>query len=537
MKLQSANVKRVSAISPVWIIPLVALFIAAWLAVRSWQQQGTEIEIIFDSASGIEVGKTQIRLKDVPVGKVTKVRLSPDLSKVRVFAMLDSQVSNHLSVNSRFWIVEPSVSANGISNLGTLISGVFIVMDPGDKGQFHQVFEGLTSPPAIESDEKGKQYTLNAATLGSIGIGSPVYYRELKVGEVTSYKLADQGNSVEIRLFIEAPHDHLVLTKSRFWNVSGLNVSVGAEGVKAQMASLSSLVGGGIAFDNAAGFESPVRADNNYHFYLYEDRDSVLEQRYTLKYYYRFKFSHSMKGLSVGAPIEFRGMKVGEVMDVVLDTVDDSPHSLHVFASMEPQRLDTDSEPTREEFDHLMQSLVAKGMRASLKTASIITGAKYIDLNFPAEPSAGQVVVAENFTDLPTQDSASGDLDVQLAQIAQKMNSIPIERIGNDLSGAISGLNAMMTTLKEQNTASKIDKLLGNVEQASYGLGDTLQETEHALKNLSQAMKSVDATFASDSSTQYELGEMINSMNATLESLNRLVDKLNSKPEALIFGD
>ncbi len=534
MKLNSASVRNASKVSPIWIIPIVALLIAAWLAFRSWQAQGTEIEILFDSASGIAVGATQIRLKDVPVGKVTKVRLSSDLSKVRVVAMLDRQVSDHLSENSRFWLVEPSISASGISNLGTLISGVFIVMDPGEPGRFDTSFEGLSEPPPIRSDDKGTSYTLQAETLGSLGLGSPIYYRELKVGEVTGYKLSDDGARVDVMFFIESPHDQRVLTKSHFWNVSGFKINIGADGVKAQMASLTSLVSGGIAFGNTVGFEPPNKAEAGHKFYLYDDRDSVLEQRYTLKYFYRLKFSHSVKGLSIGAPVEFRGIKVGEVMNVVLDSVGNTPESLHVFISMEPERLDAAKRPTREQFDDLIGKLVGQGMKATMKTASLITGAKYIDLNFPSGAEVGQIFIGDKFTQIPTQDTSANDLEQQLSGIAQKISAIPIEKIGADMSAAVESLSGVLNTLQENKTAEKLDRILAGVDVELEG---TLHEAQNALKGLTQAMESVDSTFAVDSRAQYELVEMMESMNATVKSLNILVDKLNNKPDALIFGD
>lgn len=537
MKPNNPKVKVAPSISPIWVVPILALVIAAWLAINSWQQQGQEIEIIFDNASGIEVGKTQIRLKDVPVGKVTKVRLSADLSKVRVFAMLDRQVSEHLSENSRFWLVSPRISTSGVSNLGTLISGVYIVMEPGKPGEFHDVFQGLSEPPAVESDDQGTQFVLHSETLGSLDIGSPVYFRKLKVGEVTGYRLGDSGASVEIRIFIEAPHDRLVQTRSRFWNVSGMEFSVGADGVKAEMASVASLINGGIAFENGAGFEAPKRAVADHQFYLYSDRDSVQEERYTLRYFYRLKFSHSMRGLSVGAPVEFRGMKVGEVVDVQLASVDNEPDSLHVYISMEPQRLDAEEQPDRETFDRLLAELVSDGMRAQLKTASLITGKKYVDLSFPSDPAPGTFVVFDNFADIPTVNTHGDDLDQQLASIARKINEIPMDKIGQDLSQSVASLNKLLTTFAEYNTVQKVDKTLANVSAASEQFEGTMEDAQAALQEFSQAMRAIDSVMAPDSKTQYQLNEAFQSLQNTATSLNRLLEKLNRKPDALIFGN
>jgi paraquat-inducible protein B len=535
--LNKAQLKSAPSLSPIWIVPLVALIIAGWLAVRSWQQKGTEIELLFDNASGIQVGQTQVRLKDVPVGKVTKIRLSSDLSKVRVYALLDRQVSRHLSENSRFWLVSPRVSASGVSNLGTLISGIYIVMDPGKPGGFQDVFTGLTEPPAIQSDDQGTQYVLLADSLRSIDLGSPVYFRQLKVGEVTSYRLAENGNNVEIRIFIEAPHDKLVLQRSRFWNVSGVEVSVGADGIKAEVGSIASIINGGIAFENTVGFEAPQRALSDHQFYLYSDRNSVMEERYTLKYFYLLKFSHSVRGLKEGAPVEFRGIKVGEVVDVQLHSVEKEPDSLHVYISMEPQRLEPDGEPSREEFDAQLENLVQQGLRAKLKTANLITGSRMIDLGFPADPAPGAFVRLEQYAEIPTVDDSAEDLEQQLNVLAKKINQIPLEKIGTDLADSLASLNNMLKVLNEQSTAAKLDKTLDNLSVASEQLEATMRGVQTAMQETTATLQSADAMLSPDSQIQYELRTMLQAVQSAAETMERLGEKLNRKPNALIFGE
>jgi len=537
VNLSDASLKNAPSISPIWIVPIVALVIAAWLAVHSWRQKGTEIEILFDNANGIQVGQTQVRLKDVPVGKVTRMRLSEDLSQVRVFALLDRQVSRHLSENTRFWLVSPRVSASGVSNLGTLISGIYIVMDPGKPGDFRDVFTGLTEPPAIQSDDQGTQYVLLADSLGSIDLGSPVYFRQLKVGEVTSYRLDDKGNNVEIRIFIKAPHDKLVLQRSRFWNVSGVDVSIGADGIKAEVGSLASIINGGIAFENTVGFEPPRRAPSDHQFYLYPDRRSVMDERYTLKYFYLIKFSHTARGLQEGAPVEFRGIKVGEVVDVQLQSVDKNPHSLHVYISMEPQRLDPKHEPTREEFDQLMEDLVSQGLRANLKTANLLTGAKMIDLVFPHEPTPGAFVHSERYGEIPAMDDAAEDLEQQINQLAKKINKIPLEKMGTDLAESFANLNSMLKELQQNNTIAKLDQTLGNVSVASEQLESTMLEAQSAMRDMASTLKSIDGILSPDSGTQYELRSTLEALQSAAESMERLGEKLNQKPNALIFGN
>ncbi|MDO6423686.1 intermembrane transport protein PqiB [Saccharophagus degradans] len=531
MRINRATVQRISSISPIWIVPAVALAIALWLAVQARMEKGATIEIEFANATDIIPGQTQIRLKDVRVGLVKDVKLTRDLKSVRVIAELDREVSQNLSKNSRFWVVTPRISATGVSNLGTLISGVYIVMDPGEPGEFETKFKGLKEPPVYQSDEPGMQYVMQAEELGSIDIGSPLYYRQIRVGEVTSYKLAEDNNHVDINVFIRAPYNKLVQTRSRFWNVSGFGLSMGADGIKAHMASLASLISGGIAFDNAAGFENATLAEEGRRFFLYPDRESVQEGRFNIKYYYLLRFSDSVRGLTVGAPVEFRGIHIGEVVDVSLDTADNIEKSLLVYIAMEPQRLEPNTNPTREEVDARMESLVAQGLRAKMKTASMLTGSRYIDLVFENDANDGHVafVRAENYSEIPTANGTIDDLTREVAGIVGKVNNIPFEQIGSDLSASMSSLKTILGDLERNQTADKMDAAVANLDK-------TLENAKQALGQLDSVLQSVDHAIAPDSELKYELTEMLKAVSEAAGSVELFVNELNRNPNALISG-
>lgn len=536
MELLKPKKRSIKTVSPVWIIPIVTILVGLWLGLDSWQKRGTEIEIVFESASDIEVGKTEVRLKDVPVGKVKEMRLSPDLSSVRVTLAIDRQVKDHLSENSRFWLVSPRVSASGISNLGTLISGIYIVMDPGERGKSRRNFKGLSEPPAIKSDDIGTQFILLADQLGSLDIGSPIYHRNVRVGEVTGYKLDAAGTHVEIRIFVQAPYDKLVYTRTHFLNVSGFGLTVGADGIKAQMSSLASLIGGGVAFENTAGFEVATRAPDSHTFNLYSDKESIVEGRYTLRYFYRLKFSHSVRGLSVGAPVEFRGVKVGEVLEVSLGSVEKGPGSLHVFIGVEPQRFQSDAMPTRDEFDQQMAELVKQGLRGQMRSGSLVTGSRYVALTFPKSTESAALIVNEQFSDLPTQDSAFDQLDQQLASITSKFESVPFDAMGRDLAESLSSLQSMLKTLKDNKTAVKLDQTLGNVSSASGQLEAGIQQVGRAFDQLEVTLRSVDAVVAPESELQFDLNDTMKSVSGAAEALESLLMQLHQKPDSLIFG-
>ncbi len=527
--INRAVVQHIRAISPVWIVPIVALTIAIWLAVQARLEKGTEIQITFAQASDVIAGQTLIKLKDVQVGKVKSVRLSADLKSVVVKAELDRSVSSHLSENTRFWVVTPRISATGVSNLGTLISGVYIVMDPGEKGDYTSKFMGLDESPTFVSDEPGTQFVLQSEELGSLDIGSPVYFRQIRVGEVTGYQLSDNRDYVDVNFFIHAPHDSLIRTRSRFWNVSGFGVSINADGMKAKMASLASLINGGIAFDNAAIYEKSEPATAGHRFYLHPDRESVLEGQFDIEYYYLLKFSGSVRGLTVGAPVEFRGIKIGEVVDVELISAENTEKTLYVYISMEPQRLDPDTSPTREQVDENINKMVAQGLRAQMKTASLITGSRFIDLVFVDDQPEASLVKNENYSEIPTVDDSMDMITKQMGDILGSISKIPFDQIGTDLSQSMASLNSILGTLAERNTAEKMDGAVGNLEE-------TLASANDALSQLAATMKSIDQAIAPDSELKYELTEMLKSVGDAAQAVDLLMNELNRHPNALISG-
>ncbi|HEY7772626.1 MAG TPA: MlaD family protein [Marinagarivorans sp.] len=529
--------QRRRRISPIWLVPLIALIIAVALGIRAWNQKGVDVEIIFDAAGGIEVGKTEVRLKDVPVGKVTKLNLSDDLTRVHAIVTLDRAMSHHLGENTRFWLVTPRISASGVSNLGTLVSGVYIVMDPGKRDGHKDSFIGLTEPPAVQSDEKGTQYILRAETLGSLDVGSPVYYRQLRVGEVINYQLSEDGSHVDARIFVEAPYDHLVSTRSRFWNVSGFDVSVGIDGVKAEMASISSLLLGGVAFESPAVVPGKKTVAANYTFPLYDDRQAANEGRYTLNYAYVLKFSHSVKGLNVGAPVEFRGLKVGRVADIRLASIDKPEKSLEVVIKLEPQRFSNQVAPTREQTDTILNDLVASGLRAEIKAGNIMLGSKYIDLHFVQDANpAATLLVEDGVTQIPTIDLPLDQLERQLAKVADAFSRVPVASIGDNVNESLKSLNDILSVFNKNNTAKALHGTIANAEKATRHLEGAVTDAQVTLKQLTQTLKSVDHTIAPDSQLHAEFLEMLASVSEASDSFDRFVEELYRYPSSLIFG-
>ena len=519
-------------ISPVWFVPLIALIIAIVLGVQAWQKKGEEIEIIFESAGGIQVGKTEIRLKDVPVGKVTKLNLSEDLKRVHATVTLDRTMSRHLSEKTRFWLVTPRISSSGISNLGTLVSGVYIVMDPGKKVGYKDSFVGLSEPPAVQSDEKGTQFILRAENLGSLDVGSPVYYRQLRVGEVVNYQLSKDGSHVDARIFVFAPYDALVSSRSHFWNVSGFDVSVGIEGVKAEMASISSLLLGGVAFESPVISESNSLAKANFTFALYDNKQAASEGRYKLGYSYLLKFSYSVKGLVVGAPVEFRGIKVGQVEEVRLADMGKAKQSLEVYIRLEPQRFDDNLVPSREELDDMLSKLVSEGLRAEIKTGNLLLGSKNIELYFKDDATPDSLVMSGAIAQIPTIDEPFDQVD----RFTRALSQLPTESIGKSVDETFKSLNSILKVFKDKKTAEALHGTLANAEKATEHLDVAIDDARVTLNQLTQALKSVDHTIATDSQLHAEFLQTLKSVGEASESFDRFVEELYRYPNSLVFG-
>lgn len=520
--LNKAAVQSIPTISPVWIVPVVALLIAMWLVVQARLEKGAEIEIIFAEAGDIVEGQTLIRLKDVEVGTVKKLKLSSDLKSVTVYAEVDRDVARYLSQNTRFWVATPKISASGVSNLGTLISGVYIVMDPGESGKYQTRFDGLDRSPVFESDEPGTQYVLQADKLGSISEGSPLYFRQIRVGEVTSYELAENSDYVDIYVFVKSPYDKLVQTKTKFWNVSGVNVSIGADGVKANMESITSLLSGGVAFETETVFGGGDIAEKGRRFQLYPDHDSVQDESFTIKYYYQLKFTESIKGLFVGAPVEFRGLKVGEVVDIELTTAENVDNSLHVFMTLEPQRFRPDVTPTRQQADDFVDKLVQQGLRAKMSSGSLISGAQHIELYYAKDAETLSLSRLENYSEFPVVQAGSEELIAQVSNILSKVEAIPIDTLGADLAASVASLKTIMQTLENNNTADTLESTLKNANQTISDVG--------------LAMQSLDQAIAPDSELKYEMTEMLKSVGKAADSIQLFLDELHRHPNALIYG-
>ncbi len=509
-------------ISLVWLIPLVAVLAAAWLGYRTYTEQGPLVTITFQTAEGLEAGKTRVRFKDVDVGVVEAIELSPDLARVRVRARLAAHLADYLNDQTRFWVVRPRLSGGQVSGLGTLVGGTYIAVDLAKEGAPRQTFDGLETPPIVAATEPGKMFTLVTDALSSLSVGSPLLYRGIEVGRVVGYTLRE-SQGVEVQVFVEAPHDARVGANTRFWNVSGVGLSLDASGIRLDTDSLTSVLLGGVAFGAPPGAGAGDSAAEGSRFTLYANQQLAFERRFQRRENWRLSFSGSVRGLLPGAPVEFRGIRIGEVVDVELRLdPEQRAAQIPVTIAIEPERLGAAGGPQaesrgREPGRQLWDELVGNGLRAQLKTGNLITGALYVDLDFYPDAPPREIGWEGEMPELPTVPTPLDELRGLLARLSR----LPLDRMGEDLSDSLA---ALRDTMAATNTLlERLDR-----ETASE-LSRTLAQTRSTLVSLEKVLKP-------DSPLQASAHRALQELGAAARSLRIMADYLERHPEALIRG-
>eukprot|EP01034_Spumella_vulgaris_P041885 gene41885-51912_t len=302
--------------SLVWLVPLLAALIGLGLVAKSVLDQGPVVEVSFRSGDGLEAGKTKVKYKDVDIGIVRTIALKEDLSKVLVTIEMTKEARRFTAADTRFWVVRPRVGASGVSGLGTLLSGAYIGVDAGKGALGADKFTGLERAPPVTVDQKGSQFTLHADSLGSIDIGSPVFYRRIQVGQVIDFALEPKGTGVSMRVFVNAPYDQHVGKNTRWWHASGVDLRLDSSGFKLNTQSLAALLVGGIAFESLSGQKPDAVAPGGSEFLLADDQAGAMREPDGQPISSVFYFDQSLRGLSPGATVDFRGIVLGEVRSV-----------------------------------------------------------------------------------------------------------------------------------------------------------------------------------------------------------------------------
>jgi len=478
---QAKTVTKSNSISPIWVIPIIALLIGAWLV---FQSSTIFVEVTFKSAAGLEAGKTLVKLRNVKIGKLTEVRFAEDLSEVIVVMELTGISSDILTDSTRFWVVKPRVGVEGVSGLDTLLSGAYIEIDPGEGGSPMQKFKGLEEPHLYQLGNPGTKYILNSNKLGSLSRGAPIKYRGITVGSITRYKLIEDHSYVEIEIFINSPHDKFVKKHSRFWNISGMNVALDAKGFDFKMESVSSLISGGIAFTNAytptAEDTEQGQAKENKSFTLYATEEPNIVEKVTFGAPIKLYFEQGVSGLSIGAAVEYKGIRIGTVTNVGVEE-SKGKNNIITFAliEIEPERLPSNVQDERLSHEqrvkkvyHFFDHMIKQGVRGQLKS-NILTGKSLIVLDVFADAKPASIKYTKNYIIVPTVAESVPGIIKQINELLARLESVPIENIGANLDNVTLNINNLIKSLNAEEggmTGTQVNEVLNELNRAARSI-------------------------------------------------------------------
>ncbi|QGW82475.1 intermembrane transport protein PqiB [Variovorax paradoxus] len=511
--------------SLIWLIPIVAALVGVMLIAKILMERGPEIVLTFNTAEGLEAGKTAVKYKDVQIGTVQSLRLARDRSHVRVIVQLNNEAKSFTAEDSRFWVVRPRLDTSGISGLGTLLSGAYIGADAGVSTETASEFKGLEVPPIVTRDASGQQFLLRATDIGSLDVGSPVYFRRIKVGQVAAYELDGDGRGVTLRIFVNAPYDKFVGVNTRFWQASGIDAQLSASGFTLRTQSLATILLGGIAFKAPEDAMGPLAKENTA-FTLAEDETTAMKEPdgppQTLLMY----FNQSLRGLTPGAPVDFRGVVIGEVKSIGVEfDRAEREFRMPVLVQVYPDRLrrragesGVESRATQQE---RLRFLAEKGLRAQLRNGNLLTGQVYVALDFFPKAPPAKIDVTKNPIELPTMANSLDEIQSQVQEIASKLNKVPYEQIAADLRTTLTTLNKTLTSTEQAVTRINTD---------------VTPELAAAMKDVRKTVNNAERTLADDSPLQQDMRQTLRELTRAAGSVRVLTDYLERHPESLLRG-
>jgi paraquat-inducible protein B len=528
--------KRRFAFQWVWLLPVVAAIIGGWLAVRAILASGPTVTIRFKTAEGIEAAKTRVKYKDVDIGIVKSISLDDSRRGVLVKADLSKAAEGLVVEDTRFWVVRARIAGGTVSGIGTLLSGSYIGMDPGKSSEPQRDFVGLDTPPVITTGLEGKQFVLEADDIGSLDVGSPVYYRRLEAGRVVAYELDKDGTRVLVRIFVNAPYDRYVTADARFWHASGIDVALDANGLTINTESLASVVVGGLSFQVPDGAPKETPAPENTTFTLYSDRVQAMKEPVTYVEHYALVFHESVRGLGVGAPVDFNGLQVGEVKSVDAH-YDRTRRELSMIVQIDfyPQRLFSKRERGNPQNTPSLARMVERGLRAQMRTANLLTGQKYVALEFRPGVKRARLDASKTPPEIPTIPGAAQELQTTVASIARKLERVQFDQIGSDLQKTLQTATRVLNRVDTEIAPQLRDTMIEARGAMSEARG-AIAEGREALAQARQALGSVERTLHDAEPLPSEASDALREVSRAAASFRVLADYLERHPEAVIRG-
>lgn len=539
-KPQTGTEQQVEPLRPwrfnsIWLVPVLALIIAGWMVYQNWAAQGPEITLVAADAEGLEVGKTKVKAHNVDVGEVTDIHLSDNYEQAIIKVRMNNDAEQMLHEDAKFWVIKPRIGKEGVSGLGTLLSGAYIGMEPGAEGNLVHHFDMLEQPPLSTSEDKGIRIRLSSRDNSKMDVGTPVHFRGYEVGYIEQVGFDVANSAITYRIFIQAPYDKLVNSAVQFWITPGFSFKSSARGVEVRLDSFETLLSGGISFGEIQTDSVTHPVADLTQFRLYSSRDEAINNGYTQYLSYVFLFDSNISGLEVGAPVEFRGVRVGTVKQVPYITdhnnVDQwqtlKDHAIPVLARIEPQRLDADFKTPERELDkwrQLFSNDIKDGLRASLRTSNYLTGAKVINLDFVPHPKSVSRQQYGGFPTFPTSSGGFDRLEQKLGQVLDKISAVPLNEVFTSFNGTLKSADKTMQSLRQMSDTLHQLLKTPSAQQLPVEFNDVLQQLDKTL-----------ASYQRGGEIGSEVTDNLRSLQRSLDDLQSVLQRLRQQPNALIF--
>lgn len=559
-----AQKKASRGISAIWLVPVAALMISLWLAWQHYSSLGSLITIRFDSAEGLEAGKTPVRFRNVEVGKVEKIRLDDDLTGVIVAVRMVSDTDRYLNDKTKFWVERPRIGFEGISGLSTLFSGAYIAMSTSSdsNGIVETVFKGFDEPPLTPDEVPGIRLLLTSNSGGSAGAGTPVYHKQVRVGQIESRELAEDGQLITYGIFLEAPYHKLINSETKFWEMGSFTVDFGSTGISLDMEPLSVLLSGGVSFDTPKHLRDSAPANPGDRFILYESRRAANFDTSASDNALGFilNFDESLRGLAIGSPVEFRGVEVGYVADInIARNKENGSLLVPVLIFIEPDRFGAGQD--RQALMRLLERSVGQGLRARLQTASLVTGQLFVELTIEKDSPARLIIAGDPYPEFPTIESPFGQIFDNISAVLKKVEALEIEELIASANVLLKDVDTLVRVPNDtelgSDPASKrealndapVAQLISRVNHALDGLNPILHsdktkalpaEFGRSIRQLNSSLVLVKRLFEGDSARSplyYEISTTLKELKRAAQSIRTLTETLDEKPNSIFFGN
>jgi paraquat-inducible protein B len=515
-------IRQKSTISRIWILPLVALLIGVGMVYNDWRNRGVLVQVQFDTAEGLEARKTVVKNRNVDIGIVQKISFSEDKSKILVDIEVQKSMASFLVEDSEFWVVRPRIGAEGISGFGTLLSGAYIEIEPGKSNIERAKFVGLERPPVTSLNADGIHLKLLSKGSKSLNVGNPILHRGFKVGAVESKSYDDIEQVAHYDIFIQAPFHNLVTQNTSFWNVSGLSISTSTQGIEVNVASFDTLVSGGVEFDLLDGAPPGAGVPQNHEFTLYDSQDSIDAQREYKHIQYVILVEDNVGGLHKGAPVEYRGIRLGTVAEPYMEfweIIDiagvGKEERIPVVINLEPERLMKNGFISIDVFQGMVEQWIKGGLTASIENANLITGSLKVTLQ-PGGERVEQITKFGQYSVIPSEPGGFASLTDKLENILATLDSLPLE-----------------------STVKNMNELIDTTDSTMKVTSESFIRATKTLDTLDQTMRELEATLEGvqpNSEVYRSIEKVMRKVDSTLDELEPLVKEVTNQPNSLVFG-